>query len=159
MGSAKITNKNVWSPRDRLYRIAEDVLPREIFNLWPRKVDRGKTSHRVPLERDFEGAEDGLAWEHYQAGDEVQIPQRKLLFLGWNSNSPMGSLCRVRERGGWRGVGGGMSEKNLYCFTREEVKEVTARHDRSDRSDWPVRLVTPWQLWIEVQGLSLLEEF
>ena len=27
-----------------------------------------------------------------------------------------------------------MSEENLYCFTHEGVKRVTARHDRSDRS-------------------------
>ena len=52
------------------------------MNLWLRKVDRGKTSHRVPLELDFEGDEDGPAWEHGQAGDEVQIPQRDLLFFG-----------------------------------------------------------------------------
>ena len=52
------------------------------LNLWPRKADRGKTSHRVPLEHDFEGAEEGPAWEHGQVDEEVQIPQRDLLFLG-----------------------------------------------------------------------------
>jgi len=42
--------------------------------------------------------------------------------------------ARVGERGGRRGVGGVVNEKNLYCFTHEGVKEVTAGHDRSDRS-------------------------
>ena len=76
------------------------------MNIWSRKVDRGKISHRVSLERDFEGEDEGPTWEHGQAGDEIQIPQRDLLFLGWNSKSPMGHLVRLRERGGQRGVGG-----------------------------------------------------
>ena len=86
------------------------------MNVWPRKVDRGKTSHRVPLKHDFEGEDEEPAWEHSQAGDEIQIPQRGLLFLGWNSKSPMGRLVRLRERGGRRGVGGVVNEiRFLLC--------------------------------------------
>ena len=50
-------------------------------------------------------------------------------------------------------------EENLYCFSLEGVKEVTARHDRSDRSGGPVRPVASWQLEIDFQQLFLLEEF
>ena len=71
----------------------------------------------------------------------------------------MGRLVRVRERGGRRGVGGVVNEKNLYCFTHVGVKEVTAGHDRSDRSGRSVRPVSPWQLRIDDQGIFLLEEF
>jgi len=49
-------------------------------------------------------------------------------------NRQWGALVHVWKRGGQRGVGGGKNEGNLYSFTREGVKEVTPRHDRSDRS-------------------------
>jgi len=49
--------------------------------------------------RDFDGEEEGPSWEHGQASDEVQIPQRDLLFLGGIMKSPMkGPRARVRER-------------------------------------------------------------
>ena len=38
-------------------------------------------------------------------------------------NRQWGSLVREWESGGRRGVGGEMNERNLYCFTREGVKE------------------------------------
>jgi len=69
------------------------------LNLWPRNVDQCVTSHRIPFEQDFKEEIEGPAWKVGQASEEMQIPQRDLLFLGWNSKSPMGRPCaRVRER-------------------------------------------------------------
>ena len=74
------------------------------------------------------------------------------------SNRQWGALCAWgREEDEGVSVEWWM-EESLYCFPREEVKEVTARHDRSDRSGWPVRPVGPWQLEIVLQWMFLSEE-
>ena len=89
---------------------------RGILNLWSRKVDRWETSHRVPFERDFEGAIERPDWESSQAGGVIQIPKGIAFSLVESSSHQWGRLVREGERAGWRGVGGEMKEiRFLLC--------------------------------------------
>jgi len=57
-------------------------------------------SHRVPFERDFEGAIERPDWESSQAGGVIQIPKGIAFSLVETPNRQCGRLVREGERAG-----------------------------------------------------------
>ena len=57
-------------------------------------------SHRVPFERDFEGKNEGPAWESGQVGRVIQIPKGIAFSLVETPNRQWGRLVREGERAG-----------------------------------------------------------
>ena len=80
-------------------------------------------SHRVPFERDFEGAIERPDWESSQAGGVIQIPKGIAFSLVETRDRQWGRLVRMRETELGEGVSvEGERDKIFTVWSMREVK-------------------------------------